>query len=61
MAPCGRRTDPELLKSYLFSVGATVRAADAIAKEAWKFNERRFLEGGVVGPTEVNYQVKAIK
>jgi len=55
-----RRTDPELLKSYLFSVGATVRAADAIAKEAWKFNEKRFLEGGIVGPTEVNYQARLL-
>jgi len=55
-----RRTDPELLKSYQFSIGATSAAADAIAAEAWKFNEKKFLDGQPVGMSDVQYQARLL-
>jgi hypothetical protein len=55
-----RRTDPELLKSYQFSVGAACEAADAIAVEAWGYNAPKFLERQPVGVADVTFQSRLL-
>ena len=55
-----RRTDPELLKSYQFSVGNASDAADAIAVEAWRYNVPKLLEGQPVGVADVTFQSRLL-
>ena len=55
-----RRTDPELLKSYQFSVGAACEAADAIAVEAWAYNAPKFLDRQPVGVADVTFQSRLL-